>query len=55
MIQMQSRMITTLHVLLDGGAANYEDLLVISEDSRIRAMSALGEQFQRMATAAPLW
>jgi hypothetical protein len=53
-IQMQSQMITTLHVLLGGGLANYEDLLGISEDSRIRAVSTLGEQYQRMATAAPL-
>jgi hypothetical protein len=52
-IQMQSKMITTLHILL-GGAANYEDLLGISKDSRIRAVSALEEQFHRMATAAPL-
>ena len=34
--------------------ANYEDLLGISEDSRIRAVSALKEQFQRMVTVAPL-
>lgn len=53
-IQMQSQVITTLHILLGGGAANYEDLLGISEDSRIRAVSALEEQFHRMATAAPL-
>ena len=53
-IAMQSQMITTLHILLGGGTANYEDLLSISEGSRIRAVSTFGEQFQRMATAAPL-
>ena len=51
---MQSQMITILHIMSGGGTANYEDLLGISEDSRIRAVSALKEQFQRMVTVAPL-
>jgi hypothetical protein len=50
-IQMQGQMIT---VLLGGGLANFDSLLGISEDSRIRAVSALAEQFQRMSASAPL-
>jgi hypothetical protein len=51
---MQSQMITTLHVLLVGGFTNYDELLGISESSRVRAILALEGQFQRMLVSAPL-
>ena len=53
-IQIQLQMITTLQILLEGGPANYDDLLRISKDSRIRAVTALAQQFQRISVSAPL-
>ena len=41
-IQMQSQMITILHIMSGGGTANYEDLLGISEDSRNKGCVCVG-------------
>ena len=48
-------MINTLHTMLGNGATQqYDDLLGVSENSRIRAVSALIEKYQRMSVAMPL-
>lgn len=53
-IRMQSRMIHVLEALLDGRQENFHPLLDMSDSSRIRALRALADQYQRMSIAAPL-
>jgi hypothetical protein len=54
LIKMQSQMIDVLYDLLDGRRESFYPLLDMSESSRVQALRALADQYQRMAIAAPL-
>lgn len=47
-------MVGTLHALVDHGVGGIERILGLSENSRVRAVSALADQFQRLAVRAPI-
>lgn len=47
-------MVGTLHALINHGVGGMKRILGLSENSRVRAVSALADQFQRLAVRAPI-
>ncbi|KAE9375165.1 hypothetical protein N431DRAFT_402497 [Stipitochalara longipes BDJ] len=54
LIDLQSKMISTLQALLNGGSGSYSSLLSTSDNSRLATISALSAQFQRLSQEAPI-